>query len=197
MRTLAILIPTLEIRKESLTRLLNILTIQINTNDVIILTNTDKGEKSTGQKRNELIQTAKIKGAEYVCFIDDDDLPSKDYIDKVMNGLKSNPDCLSLTGMYYLNLKPIKGFVHSLQYNSWGETKNIFFRCPNHLNVVKLELIESIPYENKYFGEDGTWSMAVQKSGVLKKESVIDGIIYHYFTGVKDLQKEKEIVGYD
>jgi len=197
MKKLAILIPTLEKRKESLNRLLNILSIQINTDDIIVITNTDNGEKATGQKRNELIETAKVREAEYICFIDDDDLPSKDYIEKAMNGLKSNPDCLSLTGMYYINGRAMKPFIHSLKFKEWGETKDYYYRCPNHLNVVKLELIKDIPYESKYFGEDGTWSMAVQESGVLKKESEVDGIIYHYFTGVKNLQKEKGMVGYD
>lgn len=194
---LAILIPTLFNRTQYLERLLTVLNNQIKgRSDVMILQECDNGEMTTGEKRNRLMNVAVEKKVKYICFIDDDDLPSPDYIEKVIAGIETDADCLSLTGMLYVSDRPSKMFIHSLEFTSWGEVPQYYYRCPNHLNVVKLDKVKDIPYENKYFGEDGTWSMAVQNAGVLKTEYNVPGVIYHYFTGAKDLFKELRLAGY-
>ena len=85
---LSILIPSTHSRMEMTMALTDILLDQIEqggyTDMVEIVTLWDKGEKSIGTKRNELIQMAKGK---YVAFFDSDDTPSSNYITELMKGI--------------------------------------------------------------------------------------------------------------
>ena len=47
------------------------------TSEVEVLTELDDGTRSIGEKRNALVESA---GGEYVCFVDDDDMVSSDYV---------------------------------------------------------------------------------------------------------------------
>ena len=71
---LSILIPTLFSRKEKFCNLMTILSSQAN-DEVEVVINRDNGEKSIGEKRNELLKEAT---GEYVCFVDDDDMVDDD-----------------------------------------------------------------------------------------------------------------------
>lgn len=178
---LAVLIPTLTDRAKLLNRLMAELDRQRKGKDVIVITLEDSGEKTTGQKRNELIQSAVEAEAEYVSFFDDDDLPGENYITRNLEGIAGGFDCCSLTGRIYFKGKPGNPFIHSIKYDHWWQDKNFYYRCPNHLNCIKLELIKDISFQDKYIGEDGNFSMDVQKAGVLKTEFEIKEIIYHYY----------------
>jgi hypothetical protein len=59
---------------------------------------------------------------------------------------------------------------------------------------MKLSLVKDIPFEDITVGEDGRWSMAIQKAGVLKTEYQINETIYHYFTGKKNHSIEPNIM---
>lgn len=174
---LSILICSLENRKESLLNLLKLLEPQIN-DDVEILVNVDSGELTTGEKRNKLLEKSK---GDYIVFIDDDDLVSKDYIEKILNALKSKPDCCSLEGeITFKKINITKKFIHSLEYNSWFEKDNIYYRNPNHLNVVKRELALKVKFPHKKVGEDFEYSKNLLP--FLKTEIKIKGVIYYYLT---------------
>lgn len=95
---LAVLIPTLTERARLLARLMKELDRQRKGKDVIVIHHEDQGQKTTGQKRNELIQTAVDQGAEYVSFFDDDDMPGENYITRNLEGIAGGLDCCSLTG---------------------------------------------------------------------------------------------------
>lgn len=181
----AILIPTLTSRVQLLNRLLAELDKQRKGKDVILIISEDQGQKTTGQKRNELIASAAEQGAEYVAFFDDDDLPGEHYIDRNLEGIELGFDCNSLKGQIYWEGVPGKPFYHSIIYNHWYEDKLGYYRCPNHINTIKLELIKDIPFQEKNFGEDGNFSMDIQKAGVLKTEYQIKEVIYHYYVSKK------------
>ena len=193
----AILIASLHERKHLLDRLLKVLYKQINDlgkgNEIQVIVNLDNRQKTTGRKRNELLEEARIRGAQYIAFIDDDDGVGATYMKRNMEGIELGVDCNSLIGQIYFSGKPGKPFHHSIQYKEWFETDKIYARCPNHLNCVKLDLIHDIPFPDKSFGEDGVQSYAMRDSGRLKNEYVINDVIYHYFTGKKDLKMETEI----
>lgn len=198
LRRLAIMIPTTYDREPLLQRLLDVLNPQVlkHKDDVCILIECDEGEKNggmtTGAKRNMLVQKAISLGFTYGAFFDSDDLPSEDYIDKQLSVVQSGADCGSLLGSIYFSGAKGKPFHHSIKYKVWGETPVLYERCPNHLNCVKLKHFAAIPFPDKTFGEDGVQSEAMAKSGVLKTEHLIDSVIYHYFTGAKDTQTERD-----
>jgi len=153
-----------------------------NTDDVEILVAVDNKEITTGAKRNILLKRA---SGDYICFVDDDDTVSNDYIKKILRAIKSNPDCCSLTGQIRRMAKQ-KGrrriltntFIHSLQYKDWFEKNGIYYRCPNHLNTVKRELAMQVGFPDVVVEEDRAYSLKLYP--LLKTETVIKDIIYFY-----------------
>jgi len=185
---LSILIPTLESRQDKYLSLVDNILDQVEkgyTNLVEVIPMADKGEKPTGQKRNELIDMAK---GEYICFVDDDDELAKNYIDLVMEGIKQNIDCCSLRGvMTWDGLNP-QVFEHSIRYNAYATNTNyhpdpnriIYERYPNHLNVVKKSIAEQVRFREIFQGEDTLWANEIHQRGLIKSEHYIDQVLYHY-----------------
>lgn len=187
MQKLALLIPTLDGREQYLERLLTVLRPQVNAYgdnaEIIILK--DNREKTTGWKRNALTEMAIISGATHRAFIDDDDTVTDDYMDLNMPGVMQDFDCNSLVGLYFLNGRYDRPFYHSLKYTHWWQDNAGYYRNPNHLNVVKLDLIKDIPFQDKTIGEDGCWSEDIFKAGVLKTEYEIIKPFYRYLCRTK------------
>lgn len=143
----------------------------------------DDAKLTTGYKRNALIEMAKVWEADYIAFIDDDDLPGPTYIEKVFEGIRAGADCCELWGQIYWDGVKGKPFHHSIVHKEWWEDDKFYYRMPNHLNAIKLACVKDIPFPDQSFGEDGKWSYAVRDAGVLKTEHPIKDIIYHYFCG--------------
>lgn len=176
---LSIGIPTLTKRKKLLDRLLNkIKIISSKYKDLIeLVILTDSGGKTTGYKRNEILNRAKGK---YICFIDDDDLISNNYFDKIIPLLQKDYDGVGFKGMYYENGKETMIFDHNHANGGHFKKNNIQYRPLNHLNPIKLSIAKQIKYPDKYTGEDYEWTNKLFKSGLIKSTVHIDQILYHY-----------------
>lgn len=138
------------------------------------------GDKtSIGTKRNTLLQLASGK---YLCFFDDDDKPSDDYIETILSAIESGPDCVSLRGIMTTNGENPEIFEHSLKYSAWKTTENTvkYERYPNHLNCIRASIAKQIPFPDKNYGEDFDWSTKLHESGLLKTEYYTDKVLYHY-----------------
>lgn len=170
---LSVLIPTLDQRAHLLKRLLDILCPQ-TTDEVEVLLETDKGEAHIGTKRNKLI--AKAQG-DYVCFVDDDDRVSGDYIPRILGAIQTNPDCVGIEGIYTCHSIK-KQFYASLKYKNWYEDKTGYFRCPNHLNPTRKTLAAKVLFPEKSWGEDVDYSLRLLPH--LKTEVYLAGPIYFY-----------------
>lgn len=180
---LSIMICSLRSRQESLDLLTNNLRAQVEgvgaESSVEILVNQDDGELLIGTKRNLLMQRA---SGEYVCFVDDDDDVSDDYVRKVMRAvLSERPDCAGIEGRILLR-GVWHTFYHSVQYKLYLSNKRArkFFRPPNHLNPVRRDIARRFPFTDKDSGEDSDYAMSMQKAGALKTEVYIGGPIYFY-----------------
>lgn len=191
---LSILICSLFNRASSLKRLLDILEKQ-TTSQVEVLVIKDNGKMSVGSKRNSLLEKAQ---GQYICFVDDDDLVSEDYISKILAAIKTEPDCCGIEGLISLCLRVrnkrrstltgrkqwMKGpriqrkFIHSIKYKTWFEKDHVYYRCPNHLNPIKKELALQIGFPNIYTGEDKDYSQRLLP--LLKTEVYIEKPIYFY-----------------
>jgi len=193
---LAILIPTIDGREHFFNQITDSLKEQkkwFPDNDVIVLWLKDQGWRNGGMnigaKRNELIKMAVQEGASHRAFIDDDDMVSNEYLKLNMPGVYGNYDCNSLVGIYSENgnINPKKHiFIHSLKYIHWWEDDTTYYRNPNHLNVIKLELIKDIIFEDKNFGEDGCFSEELARQGKLKTQYEITEPFYHYLFRSKE-----------
>lgn len=179
---LSILICSLESRKELFSHgLLLQLIEQIDGrhNEVDYEVIRDSGEKSTGQKRNELLGMAK---GEYVCFIDDDDEISPNYINILLEAIKTNPDCVSLRGVMTTSGANPETFEHSIKYKSYKTTNNPikYERYPNHLNCIRASIAKQFKFLEVNHGEDTDWATQIFKSGLIKTEFYTDEILYYY-----------------
>lgn len=133
-----------------------------------------------GEKRNRLLDRATGK---YCCFVDDDDDVSDKYFTTYEAAIKSDNeyDCIALVGHYYLNGKFMKPFFHSLKYKSWYDDADGYYRCPNHLNLIKTDICKQIGYTKVNFGEDKEFSERLLESGLIKTEYSHDNLLYLYY----------------
>lgn len=151
--------------------------------EVQLFINVDRGEKTTGYKRNALMEAALLWGADAHAFFDDDDLPGATYIERGIEFMESGMDVAELWGQIYWSGVPGKPFHHSIEVREWYEDNDFYYRMPNHLNFVKTSLVKDIKFPDQVFGEDGKWSYALRDAGLLKTEFKIPEIMYHYFCG--------------
>lgn len=182
---LSILIPTLESRKELLDSLKTNLGKQIVScnadDDIEILTESDNGTATIGAKRNALL--AKATG-DYICFFDDDDKPSVNYIYNLLECISTQCDNCSMTGVITWDGINPELFEHSIKYKEYKTappTSGIRYeRYPNHLNVIKREIAQQFKFPETNHGEDTDWATQIFNSGLLKNEYYISDILYHY-----------------
>jgi cellulose synthase/poly-beta-1,6-N-acetylglucosamine synthase-like glycosyltransferase len=173
---LSILICTLPERRAFLSRLSRVLDGQcIGQSVEILLDDRAKGIASIGAKRNALLRAAK---GDYVAFCDDDDLVSKDYLQRVLHALKDNPDCAELRGIITTNGKNPKPFHHTITCTHWHEKDGVYLRMPNHLNAVRRELALQVGFPDNSFGEDADYSRRLHP--LLKTQGSVPTVIYHY-----------------
>jgi glycosyltransferase involved in cell wall biosynthesis len=179
---LTILIPTLPSRQEFFEDLFRELHSQIldagKEHHIGIMWHQDE-TKTIGTKRNELLKMATAK---YLCFFDDDDFPAPNYIKSIIEGMKTDADCLSLRGIMTTDGANPEFFEHSLRYSEWKTTSNgiKYERYPNHLNVIRASIAKQFAFPEVNIGEDHVWSTAVFKSGLLKTEFYTNETLYYY-----------------
>jgi len=173
---LSILICSLENRTKSLRKLLSILKPQ-RTEEIEILVHTDRGQLTTGEKRNQLLENAV---GEYIAFVDDDDEVSSNYIIKILKAIKSKPDCCGIQGIMS-NANGRFPFVHSLKYKTWFKKGTKYYRNPNHLSPVKRTLALQVGFADVTVGEDKDYSKRLLP--LLKTEEFISETLYFYLTG--------------
>ena len=181
--SLSILICSLTTRHESFHNLLKRLSVQSadhpHKEDLEILFEIDSGKMSVGEKRNKLLQRANNK---YVCFIDDDDLISPDYISLIMAAIRHEPDCVGFRLAYYEDGIEQGIAHHSIKYTEWATKKKddkVFYeRTPNHLNPIKHDIALRSKFPEVDHGEDHAWSAEIRQ--FLKTEVDIPEVIYFY-----------------
>ena len=186
---LSILIPTLTDRIESFNKLYHSLNTQAN-DEVEILTLSDSGEATIGTKRNLLLEAAK---GDYVCFVDDDDFVSSDYVETLLKAIESEPDCVSLRGVITWKGENPEIFEHSITYHAYHTNENRvasvkYERYPNHLNCIKASIAKQFTFPEWNHGEDTDWATQIYNSGKLLTEVRIDKVLYHYLYRTKKLE---------
>lgn len=172
---LSILICTLPERAEKLNRLLDILASQL-TGEVEILTDNKGRHITTGEKRNHLLRNA---NGIYSVFIDDDDIVSHDYIGKILQASRHNPDCITFRGWMTTNGSNRVNFVLRLG-EKYEERNGMYYRFPNHITPIKTQIARQVVFENITHGEDYKWALQINDRNLLKTEFFIDSELYHY-----------------
>ena len=181
---LSILICSLEKRQEQLAELLAELNLQITSCDataiVEVITEVDSKQITTGAKRNNLLNKAQGK---YICFIDDDDHISNDYLRLILEATESDADCIATTGIFSINgghpvkWRLSKDFIDEDKFDS-QINEIVYFRRANHLTPVKRLLALQAMFPDKSNAEDKEYSSRLNP--FLQSEVEIKELIYHY-----------------
>jgi len=178
MSSLAILICTLPERFEKLKRLKNILEPQVERfKDQVQIVCNDAGRSiPTGTKRNLLIEQT---SSDYFCFIDDDDWVHSYYVDEIVKAMESSPDVITFCGWITTNGHSRVNWQIKLG-NRYEERNGMYYRFPNHLAVMKRELVRHIKFPDVWKEEDYQWAVQIHNRKLLKSEVHIPLELYHY-----------------
>jgi glycosyltransferase involved in cell wall biosynthesis len=130
---------------------------------------------SLGANRERLRQRAT---AEYICFIDDDDLVPPDYVQKILPKL-TGVDYVGFKLQCYLDGVALPVTRHSLRFNRWGEDQDGAFRDISHVNPMRRELALKVPMEGG-FAEDSRWADRMRDLDIVKTEAFISDVMYFY-----------------
>lgn len=179
MKSLSVLIPTLLERRAMFNTLYNHLAMQVGNKEVRIVSDITGKPMSIGRKRQKMLQEAVT---DYIVFVDDDDMVTHDYVEKVYNAIQSGPDVVGLCGYMTTNRQNPEDWIISIKYPEWKSDVDGFkyVRYPNHLAPVKREHALAAGFPDKTHGEDYDYSMSLKNTGLLKNEVLIDEKLYHY-----------------
>jgi len=140
--------------------------------ELIILT--DNQQQTIGSKRNQLLENSQ---GEYICFIDDDDDISDEYIEKIILAMDNKPDCIVFDSWVTLNNDEGKLCKFGIEYKNQNLEKE-YRRAPNHLMVIRKILLANIRFQKTNFGEDTDWSNKIKH--LLVTQERINEILYYY-----------------
>lgn len=145
---------------------------------VEVLTCVDNKEKTTGAKRQELLEQAKGK---YIIFTDDDDWPAPYYIEEMLKAIESGADCIGIEGTYIVDGGHPVRWKLSKDYDNEDKHENgelILYRKTNHITAVKRDLALKAGFPDKSNAEDKAYSEALNPH--LKTEYRVEKPMYEY-----------------
>ena len=179
---LTILTPTLHSRFETLKKLHDELYYQIQSKPVQVLWLGDNKSMSVGEKRNILKSIAK---GEWVCYIDDDDFISDNYIDTILKAIDENSDkkviCFRgeqttdgvLDAPFQYDVNFGRNFKKEIDGQKWK------VMIPDHLCVWKRNAItKDFPLKN--LSEDHIWAKEMALTYTDKDQVLLDHTLYEY-----------------
>ena len=143
---LSILIPSIPEKLTYLARTISELERQSYQLPVEILATIDNKKRSTGFKRNMLIQQAQGK---YVSFVDDDDRIELDYIETLINTINQNPSADCITFNVEINSSGIEKKITKFDMNFLhSEDDEYYYRKPNHIMCYSKDIVIKEPFQD-------------------------------------------------
>lgn len=180
---LSILICSLvERRNEFLDALLQNIEKQVGENpNVEIIVISDNASRKIGRKRNDAINIAR---GEYVCFIDDDDNVSDDYVDLILKGIQEwRPDVVVFDAIITTNGQNPKLVRYGREFEHC-EKEEAYYRLPNHLMVHRKSNIKEY-FMDLRTGEDDEWASRMLDRIVTQQRIEKPLYFYDYRTTTK------------
>ena len=181
--TFQILIPTMPGREAMLFALLQVLEPQLKKHKAASYF-IDAGAGSIGAKRQRMIEKAT---ADYIAFVDDDDMVSADYLDRIMPCLASKPDCVGITMHVTMDGRdwdPSPIFRHSLRYKEnfqWHGQD----RTPHHLCPLKRTIAIESRFPDLMWGEDFSFALGLLSRLHIEEWSGDEAIYFYNYVSKK------------
>ena len=195
----SILILSIPERFKKLENLVIEFTRQINNlptnekNRVEVLVDLDNGIRSIAEKRNNLLRTA---SGRYICFIDDDDLVSTDFVEQIYSAILSNPntDCITFNqscdvdGAIF-NVEFGLGNPLTSEFHAIDKESKVLKRPPYHMCVFKSKIAKLFKFKDGTNSrgksiEDIEWLTRLYPA--LTTETKINKILHFYIYREKD-----------
>ena len=171
---LSILICSLNRRKEFLDRLKTIIKPQLLPN-VEVLCKIDDGQRTIGEKRQQLLE---MSCGRYIAYVDDDDRISDDYVDSILSVTNSDSDIISFDVEISENGGSYKKVKYHMRFEHDKDFSDHYERIPNHLMAVKKDLAIKAGFPGKSFAED--YEYALRLKPLLITQKSIDKTLYYY-----------------
>jgi len=179
---LSILIPTLKSRFKTLKLQVDRIEYQRQQKPVQLLWLGDNKSITVGTKRNLLLD---ISMGEYVCFVDDDDIVSANYVESILKAIEDNPTkkVFTFLGEQNDNGTPTCDFRYSIEYGRNHKRKidgkEWKVMLPDHLCIWKKDIIKE-RFPNKQLGEDHDFAQLMTKHYTKEDEFEINECLYFY-----------------
>jgi hypothetical protein len=164
-------------REVLLARMMTVLAPQIaNCPDVEFKRRTFDKSLSLGENRQRMIEEA---DGEYVSQIDDDDVCTNDYVDRIYP-LLDGVDQVGFQVQLWIDSQKMPMTYHSIKYWGWSNDEKGFYRDFSHLNPIRRELALQVSFEGGV-GEDCRWAKQLREKRIVTTESFIPQVLYYYF----------------
>lgn len=179
---LSILVPSVHTRRntflpkiqdEIYRQIDNLNSVQKTEVEVIVLS--DNKTIMLGDKRNLLVEIAQGK---YIQFVDDDDRISSDFISTLLEATETDADVISFNAEVSINGQKPKICDYSIKHLKDYNTRNGYFRIPNHISCVKREVSLLSSFPSLKYAEDQAYAKLLLPH--LKTEHKINKVLYYY-----------------
>jgi hypothetical protein len=117
--------------------------------------------------------------AEYVSFIDDDDMIAPDYVTRVMQALAGEPDYVGFPVRWTRDGAEQIPVEHSLRYPGWEDRGDLLARDLVQFNPVRRQLALMSTWSGGY-AADSRWAAGLRDTGLVRREAWIPDWMYHY-----------------
>lgn len=145
------------------------------TKDVEVLWLGDNKKRSVGEKRNNLLSLAQ---GEYVCFVDDDDDVTDDYVALILKGIAKGGDVVNFKVSCSVNGGKYKDVLYDARFAKDKNFSDHYERISNHLMVVKRELALKVGFPKINMSEDANYARRLKP--LIKSQVFIDKVLYLY-----------------
>ena len=179
---LTVLVITLKNRASELKELLDLLYHQADQKPVQILWLGDNKSLITGDKRNAIMSLA---NGRYLTFVDDDDLITENYIEKILEAIDHNPEVITFLVDKHRNGTHEKFQRFDIDYQQNYTTVDRAAKrryqnmVPNHLCVWRKDIIkEAFPPHKKT--EDLKWADKQTQHYTKEGQYHINEVLYYY-----------------
>lgn len=178
--TLTVLVASIGQRRELFSRLMRGLMPQVDavSGRVKVIAFWDNGEFDLAAKRQALVEAV---DTEYLCFVDDDDEVSDDYVTSILDALETRPDMVGLWMDVRKDGQPHRLAELSLKYDSWFDGPTHYCRDITHENPMRADIAKSVDFRAKDPDDPEDTPWAAKLRGKLRTEVMIDRPIYVYW----------------
>jgi hypothetical protein len=121
--------------------------------------------------------------AEYVCFIDDDDMIAPNYVAKIVEALETRPDMVGFEERYTEDGVLQVPVYRDLRCGGWRNEADALYRDLSQGNPTRREHAARVRFgavNGEEYGADQRWVNDLRDLGVVKTQVYIPEQLYYY-----------------